>query len=102
MLAHAPEGSDGIWPDFAVREVIERLASESLELGVHVGVMNRRGVVSRSIGEGGAQERDLATRYRQQADKLTMNWPRTAAVLYGLAQDYEHQAHREDLEAEAD
>ncbi len=99
-LAASPKGSDGAWPDVAVRDVIDDLGSEHVERGFELGIYNGRGVVSRSLTEGGEQERRLSERYKEHADVLKDGWPRTAAMLRRIADRYASDARREDVEAE--
>jgi len=99
VLACAPVGKDGVWPCEPVRDVIEDIQSELIVQGMHTGVYNSRGVVAR--GEGGDQERELALKYRKWGEVLQISHPFVASkLLLGLAKDYEHEATREDLEAE--
>ncbi|MBE9114394.1 hypothetical protein IQ249_00635 [Lusitaniella coriacea LEGE 07157] len=100
LLAYAPKASDGLWPDIAVREIIEEIASRDIELGIETGVYNLRGVWSKSIGEGGIQERQLAETYRDYADAIVDTYPQTASMLYRIANDYDSVAHGEDIQAE--
>lgn len=102
VLAHYPKGIDGAWPHEALRELIEDLGSEEIEKGIIVGIYNSRGVVSRSIGEGGAQERAIAERYHDYARSLSDRWPRTARLMKKIADGYELDARREDKQAELD
>ena len=99
-LAASPADPDGTWPGLAVRDLIERLDSDSIDTGVFVAVRNRRGVTSRSLTAGGGQERALAQHYHEQRLRFRQ-WPRTAAIFAGLAQSYEREADQEDEEAEA-
>jgi len=50
--------------------------------------------------DGGEQERALAAQYRTWAHAMQAAWPRTAAALAELAEDYERYAHQEDARAE--
>ena len=100
-LSGSPPGADGIWPAEAVRELIEDLASTNLESGLAIGVLNSRGTTTRGVYDGGAQEWSLAAQYRTWGEAVVNRWPRTARVLMQLADDYERQARREDLEAHA-
>lgn len=102
VLAHYPEGADGAWPHEALRELIEELGSEEIEKGIIIGIYNSRGVVSRSIGEGGAQEREISERYLDYARKLSDDWPRTARLMKKIADGYELDARREDKRSELD
>jgi addiction module HigA family antidote len=98
LLAHAPVGSDDIWPCEPVRQVMEEVRSERLMRGAHTGVYNSRGVVWR--GEGGDQERDLAAKYRKWSLALRSSYPYVATVLLmELVRTYEAEASREDTAA---
>ena len=99
-LAASPADADGTWPGLAVRDLIERLGSDSIDTGIFVAVRNRRGVTSRSLTAGGDQERALAQHFHEQRLRFRQ-WPRTAAIFAGLAHSYEREADREDAEAEA-
>jgi addiction module HigA family antidote len=78
LLAHAPIGSDDVWPCEPVRQVMEEVHSERLMRGAHTGVYNLRGVVWR--GQGGDQERELATKYRKWGLALQSTHPYVASV----------------------
>jgi hypothetical protein len=101
LLAASPDDpEDGAWPAQAVRDLIEAIGSTRLETGLHVGVINRRGFTWRGVYDGGQSERDLSGRYRHWATQTAGTWPRTARVLRGIADDYEHQAQHEDTRAQ--
>lgn len=100
LLSASPFDPDGSWPHSAVRDQIERLASNEIDQGFDSGVFNSRGVTTRSLTEGGLQERNLADRYEGFAKRADLKWPRTAALLRHLAQTYRDQARREDASAE--
>lgn len=100
VLAASPPGTDGAWPAEPVRDLIESIGSTHLETGLHVGRVNDRGVTSRGVYDGGAQERALATQYREWSRITSARWPRTSRVLRRLADDYERDARREDARAE--
>lgn len=103
ILAHASEDhEDGGWPHRVVRNVIEWLMAEHIDRGLMIERYNMRGVFTKSLYEGGAQERDLASQYRGWADISRSQWPRMAGVLETIAQDWENQARREDMKAEQD
>jgi hypothetical protein len=100
VLAHAPhDAADGAWPHQAVREVIEEVANNELERGIQIERFNMRGVYSKDPYDGGGAERTLALQARQWADVATA-WPRTAGMLVRIADDWDHQAAREDIEAQ--
>lgn len=100
VLAHAPVDDDGLWPCQAVRSFIERAASEHIETGFRIECMNKRGVVGRSLDEGGATEYALADQYVGWAGRVATTAPRTAAVLRSLAEAYTEDGQREDEEAQ--
>ena len=100
MLAFAPYGSDGAFPHKAVRDLIEEISSPNIEQGLETQIFNNRGVVTKAIAEGGGQERAIADRYSNYAKKVGDQYPRTAAMLRRLADNYLSQARREDLNAE--
>lgn len=98
-LASSPPGVDGNWPHESVRVVIEHMAAEEeLKDGFVVGRINMRGVTSRSIGDGGEQERDLAEKYRKWQGALAMEAPATSGLLGRLAQHYDRDATSIDID----
>ena len=99
-LAASPPDPDGAWPAEAVRGLLERLDSDEIDNSLLIAVSNQRGVTSRSLTEGGDQERTLAASYREMGRRFR-RWPRTKAVLDKLASGYEHDAGVCDREAEA-
>lgn len=99
VLSHAPVGTDGVWPCEPVRDVMEDIQSEPLIRGTHTGVYNSRGAHWR--GEGGNQERELAEKYRNWSQALQVSHPFVASkLLLDLAKTYDHEASREDTEAD--
>ena len=75
------------------------MASADLEKGVVIGVHGNRGGAWRNLLEGGAQEWQSADTYDRHARAVADRWPRTAALLRGLADTYRNQAEREDQRA---
>ena len=70
ILAHAPADDDGTWPFFPAREILDRPELDDMRRGFSAGAWNKRGVTSRSLWNGGGQERDLATNYQDQAYRV--------------------------------
>jgi hypothetical protein len=99
-FAHSPVGADGIWPAEAVRDMVETIGSRELENGLIFGKINSRGVTSRGVYDGGAQERALAGKFRSDSNATKGQWPRTSRLLRELAESYERDAQREDIQAE--
>lgn len=100
LLAHAPSAPDeAFWPPSAVCKVIESTASGDLERGFSLECINKRGVYSKAINEGGGQERCLAEQYQQWADSTHL-YPRTSAALAHIADSWLRRAAEEDTRAE--
>ena len=78
---------------------MERVASHDIGVGFDMGVRNQRGMTSRAYGEGGAQERELAAKYRHWAELRACDYPYVSAILENIAADYDREAAREDDEA---
>ena len=100
VLTFTPIDPDGAWPHNVIRDLIEEFASDDIERGIHVAVYNKRGVVTKSLTEGGVQERLLAERYADYARPVSDSWPRTAGMLRSISETYNHEARREDVNAE--
>lgn len=100
VLVSAPADANGAWPPEVVRDLLEDLQNEVIEDGFYVEVLNRRGVTSRSPEDGGGQELELVTRYRDDAKRFADRWPRTASILRKLANSYENEARRNEESAE--
>jgi len=97
-LASSPAGLDGNWPHESVRDVIESLAAEDeMKEGFVIGRMNMRGVTSRSIGDGGEQERQVADNYRRWQSSIAVDAPTTSGLLGRLVQIYDSDATRMDI-----
>lgn len=100
-LAHSAE-KDALWPQEPVADVIERLKSSDLERGIQIERYNMRGVYTKSMFEGGRQERDLAERYRSWAAKMPGSKLRTRGLLNAIAASWDVDAVRADEEAARD
>ncbi|WP_395674643.1 HigA family addiction module antitoxin [Inquilinus sp.] len=98
LLASASEGKDGVWPNEAVRDVMEELQSEEISRGARTGIYNARGMHWR--GEGGNQERELAAKYRRWAEALHFSHPFvSSSLLMSIVRTYEYEAEQQDMEA---
>ena len=96
ILARGPADEYDVKPHLAVSMAMERVGSEEMASGFIIGVINARGVVSRSHEEGGDQERELAKKYRNWAALRSPDFPYVGRILEKIAEDYERQAQRED------
>ncbi|GAB3314749.1 HigA family addiction module antitoxin [Larkinella ripae] len=98
LFAESPKGADGVWPCEPVRQVLEQIQSEDISRGITLGLYNSRGTHWR--GEGGDQERSISSMYRKWAKALEFSHPFVAStILNSMANEYEREAQREDLEA---
>ena len=102
LLSRTPAGKEDVWPHPSVCEAIERIGSMQIGRGFNIGVHNGRGVTTRAIGEGGLQERELASKYRRWAEQRAYDYPYVSSILEGIASDYERQATWEDDRAKVD
>jgi hypothetical protein len=91
-LGASPQGSDGIWPAEAVRDVLEADGTDDLTDSMLRGKWNRRGVRARDRDAPGARERKLAAESREWAGRVEGRWSRTARMLERLAEQYERDA----------
>jgi len=98
LLSRSPAEGTGEWPCLPVCEVMESVASEEIARGFALATYNARDVHTR--GEGGAQERELATKYRNWAQKLVFDYPYVARVLERIASTYDYEAEQHDSEAQ--
>ncbi len=100
ILARAATDPDGVWPHVAVRNVIERFKNTTIDEHIQTGLYNSRGVTTRGMTDGGAQERALAQKYRTMADTVNAQWPRTGAILRAMANRYQCDARSEDVNSD--
>lgn len=100
ILAHSPEHDDGSWPLPAVCDLLDRDELDVLREHLGIGVYNKRGVTSRAMHEGGAQERVLEHQYRGYATRLQNSHPNLAETIERIADGYRRDAEREDIQAE--
>ena len=97
--AHSkPVPESSFWPQAAVANLLDEIASDALDHGMEIERFNMRGVHWRGIGEGGGQERALAATYRCWAEQTSS--PRTTEILERIARGWDAHADREDIRAE--
>lgn len=75
ILSRASSEEKGLWPCVAVCEALERFNTRRIRNGFSIGVRNARGVSVRKFGEGGMQERELAAKYRDWAQRRAVDYP---------------------------
>jgi hypothetical protein len=103
VLFYLPEDPDDhVWPHKELRKLIEEIKSDNIEKGIEIEQFNSRGTFSKAMFEGGKQEREIARKWKERAEKMGLSWPRTRALLERIADSWERQAEREDELAEKD
>lgn len=85
VLSYAPIGDDGIFPHEMVRDYFEHTHCEKLIEGFISGKQPQRGVHTVT---GGMEEKETSFKYREDASKLHISYPHTAAILEKLAKCY--------------
>ncbi|HVU39292.1 MAG TPA: hypothetical protein VHC95_13240 [Opitutales bacterium] len=93
VLSHARPDPDGLWISRPVAEVLNASDMEAARNGFRVAKFNSRGVVMGTKGKG---ERELASRYNQQATDIEIDYPNLSATMRELAKSYERYAEREE------
>ena len=100
--AYAHFASRQAWEQWLLSPMADLLdlpdASE-LRRGFETGIYNSRGVTTRGPYNGGAQERQVATRFREAAGRYSLTHPRLAASIRNIAETYDLEAKREDDQA---
>lgn len=94
IFAYSPIGEDGYYPHEAIRDAIQQYGDENLENGYVISLFNRRGVFSPT---GGVAERELANKYKKNADALRVKYCKVASIYDKLYESYLRDA---DLERE--
>lgn len=82
-----------------VLATMERLGSDELFHGFHIGTLNNRGVTTRMPTTGGEPERVLVERYRAIARSCREQYPSVARMFEGVARSYEDDARMHDQSA---
>ena len=95
LLSYSPIGTDGCWPHEIVRDFIEKYYTENIERGFCIARRNQRGVYTKT---GGEEEKRLAQEYYSYAHKFRIHWPKCAAIMKNIGDDYIHQAKIEEEE----
>jgi hypothetical protein len=96
----AVDPTDGAWPLGAVRQVLGSARSEHLDTEFCIGVHNGRGVTSRGLRDGGAQERAEADQYEAWAKAIRPSAPHPARLLVRIFDDDRAQAKHHDDDAD--
>lgn len=93
VLIHAPVDPGGLWIHESVAEALNARDAEAMRSSFSIGVHNSRG--AHTVDPTGKPERELADKYRQQAEDVeNAGFSRFAATLKELVNDYDNQAER--------
>jgi hypothetical protein len=102
VLAHSPvDPTDNAWPHQLVRDLIEKLKSDEVEVGIQTGRYNLGGAHAIDPKFPAALERHLAAEARAWAN-IAFRWPRTVTMLNSMAEHWEwlaevlEQRHRQE------
>jgi len=97
LFAYSPIGTDGYYPHESIREIIEKNYGKNMQSGYVSSEINKRGVHTSDAGES---EKQLALRYKENADSIRISSPKTAEIFDVLSNHYlaESKAERERAE----
>ena len=91
VLIHAPSDPEGLWIHRTVASALNAKDAEKLRDSFWAGICNSRGV--HIIDPTGKPERELAKKYKQQAEEVeNEGYQRFAVILRKLAEGYEREA----------
>ena len=93
VLIHTPPDPDGLWIHHSAAAALNSKDANDMRDGFTTQLFNSRGVHGFTVGR---EERQLAERYRKQADEVeTKGYHRLANSMRMLASSYERDAERE-------
>lgn len=91
VLIHVPADPDGLWIHRSAAEVLNGKDAKDMRDGFRAALYNSRGF--HCVDPTGKPERDLAAKYRAQAEAVEeAGYPRLATTLRELADTYEGEA----------
>lgn len=95
MLANCPaDPNDGIWPICYVREVLEEVCNQDIIEGLMRGKYNSCGFHSVDRRNPGGYWEEKAKKFRNDAEAIRFQYPKTAEILDYLNKDFEMNAKR--------
>ncbi|HMR99293.1 MAG TPA: hypothetical protein PKE62_08550 [Anaerolineales bacterium] len=93
VLRYAPADPDGLWIHRSAAAILNKKDSQEMRSGFRTELYNSRGV--HFVDPNGKPERELADKYRQQAETAeSAGYPRLADTLRELATEYDREAER--------
>jgi len=91
VLIHYTPDPGGLWVHKALAEALNADDAEEMRNGFSIGIFNSRGV--HAVDPTGKPEKELADKYRQQAEEVeNAGYYRFAITLKSLADSYEREA----------
>ncbi|MBA2861103.1 hypothetical protein [Methanococcus maripaludis] len=100
ILAKYPEEQEKIWPPEEICEIIEIIDSEELNDSFYIAILNKNGMISRGVLEGGDIERKHAKYYSELADEYMTRYPNVTRIFEKLSKRYLEDAKKRDEEVE--
>jgi hypothetical protein len=101
VLFYSPPDPDGLWLHHSVASVLNARDADDIRTGFQSEIFNSRGVFW--VDPQGGPERELAKKYRGQADEVEAHgYHRLATSLREVAASYERQAAREASKSDLD
>ncbi len=79
--------------------MLEECGTSEMASGMQMGAYNSTNMHPHPRGEGGAEERELGTRYRNWSRRLAFEYPFVARMLEDIAADYDCHAEWQDSRA---
>jgi hypothetical protein len=93
VLIHYIPDPGGLWIHKALAEALNAEDAERMRNGFYIGILNSRG--AHFVDPTGKPEKELAAKYRQQAEEVeNAGYYRFAITLRNLADSYEDEAKR--------
>lgn len=99
LFANSPQGNDGFYPHESVRNIIENFDCNFDEIGRNyiITILNSRGCHSFTAGK---KEKQLADKYKTNAEGIEIYSPKTARIYYNLSKKYQNDSIKERERAE--
>lgn len=93
VLIHCQPDPDGLWIHHSAAAALNAKDAGKMRSGFRMGIINSRG--AHWVDPTGKPEKELATKYRQQANDVENHeYQRLAATLRSLADSYDREAER--------
>jgi len=93
VLMHYIPDPDGFWIHNAIAEALNAEDADDIRHGFYIEILNSRG--AHFVDPTGKPEKELAAKYRKQADEVeNASYYRLAKTFRDLADSYEHEAQR--------